>query len=180
MKKQLRAARANVLLLRYMVLTAAAAGFLAVAIVTVYVLMTTIKTGAENAVTENQSKIANYASIEAEAARFRANLATAKTILDKEVVYSKAILSIAQAIPGGVVLDNLNLDAKTFGSPTTFTARVRTYQDAINLKNKLEESAVFSNVYFSSISGGDTSSESGDYPYTVTVNLTIDKGIATR
>lgn len=181
MKKQLKAARANVILLRYTILLGASAIFLGLGIASVYLLMTTIRSNAETAINENQTRITNYTAVETQAAQFRTNLATAKTILDKEVIYSKAMVSIAQALPQGVVLDNLSLDSRTFGTPTTISARTRSYDDALNLKDALEASDAFSDVHFSSISSsGQSGTPQDSYPFSVSINLVIDRGIATR
>lgn len=168
-KRQLKAARANVLLLRYTTLIAAAVGFLAIGTFSVYLVMGNIKSNAENAITENHSKISNYASVQSAANEFRTNLSTAKTIMDKEIIYSDTVISIAQIIPSGVILDNLNLDASSFGSPMTINAKAVNYERAIALKVALEQSSMFSNVSFTTVS----SDGSGGYPYSASLNATL-------
>ena len=182
-KRQLRAARANVLLLRYTILSAATVGFLAIGTLSIYFVMGNIKTSAESTTTDNQSQISNFNSVQTEANEFRANLNTAKTILDKEVIYSQAILDIAQVIPEGVIIDSLSLDSASFGSPMAINAKAKSYDRAIALKDTLEKSEIFSNVHFTTVSSSTSGGSSGegsnssanDYPYTVNLTATLNK-----
>lgn len=178
-KRQLRAARSNVVLLRYTILLAMVVGFLAIGTIAVYFVMNNVKANAENTTLENQSQISNFTNVQAEASEFRANLATAKTILDNEVIYSDTVLAIAQVIPSGVVIESLSLDANSFGSPMSISARAVSYDRAITLKDTLENSSVFSNVHFITVSGGSDESDgdedsSGRYPYTVALSATLN------
>lgn len=173
-KRQLRAARSNTLLLRYNFLLLGALAFLLLATGVVYFYLSSVKATAEQTVAENKSKVGGYASVQQQADSFRSSLMTAKQILGDSVSYTKVILAISQLLPPGVVTDNLSLDAKTFGTPTTFTAKAKSYDAALALKDSLEKSPLFSDVHFASISGGGESS----YPINVTLNLTIQKDAA--
>lgn len=174
-KKEIRAARSNVLLLRYVILLLAAAAFLGVAMGTTYVALGISKTAAQNTIQENQKRVADYAAVESEAATFRSNLATAQTILANEVVYSKVITSIANTLPSGVILTNLQLDSSTFGKPMTLTAQARNSEDAIKLKTAFESSSIFSDVHFQTVTTGGAGGETGAYPVTVTLEVTLNK-----
>lgn len=173
-KKQIRAARSNSLLIRYNILLLGALGFLLIAIFVVYVYLNNIEASAKQVITDNRAKVADYSSVQQQAKNFRSNLATAKQILDKEVVYTKVVMEISRLLPAGVVLDTLSLDAKTFGTSTTFAAKAKSYDAALALKDSLQKSSVFSNVYFASISGDGA----GDYPINVNLNVTIKKEAA--
>jgi Tfp pilus assembly protein PilN len=171
-KRQIRAGRSNTLLVRYNFFLLGALVFLAVALGFVYFYLANTKAGAEAVVKENQAKVVGYKKVEQEANEFKSNLAIAKQILGKEVIYTKVILEIASLLPKGVVLDNLSLDAKTFGTETTLNARAKTINDAIALKNSFQSSSSFSNVHFQSIA---TAEEASAYPITVTLAVTINK-----
>jgi Tfp pilus assembly protein PilN len=177
-KRQLRAARTNSLLVRYNILLLGVAVFLAVAIGLTYILLSNSKSTAEQQMIENQAKAAQYAEVERKAQLFRSNLTTAKQILDAEVNYSSVLLKIAAVMPSGTILDRLNLDASTFGTPTTFVAQVRDYDTALRLKAAFENSDLFTDVNFQSITattGGQTA-----YPLNVTLNVTIKKEVASQ
>lgn len=176
-KRQLNASRANTLLLRYNIFLLGALGFLGLAIGVTYFYLTATQASAEQTIAESQARVADYDEIDAKAKQFRANLTTAKQILDKEVTYTKAILAISNLIPEGIIIQTLSLDVTTFGTPTTLTANAKSVDAAIRLKDAFQDSDVFSDVHFASIetaAGGDTS----DYPVTVNLNLIISKDVA--
>jgi Tfp pilus assembly protein PilN len=176
-KRQLRAARTNTLLIRYNSALLAAIGFLGIAIGITYLYLSSTKAAAELTMSENIARVSSYASVEAEAQQFRNNLSTAKQILDHEVTYTKVILEIAKLLPPGVVLENLNLDAQTFGTETTLIAQAKDYASALALKDSFQGSPLFSDVHFQSIASNDAT-DAGQYPVTVNLNVTIKKDAA--
>lgn len=173
-KRQTAAARANLLLLRYIVLLLGAIGFMLAAIGLVYVYLGSAKATAEEAIASNIAKAGGFGSVETDANAFKQNLSNAKQILDSDVTYTKVILEIANVLPPGVVLGTLNLDSQTFGTPTTLTANVRNYPTVLRLKDSLQASTIFSNVSIQTINDGG----SGDYPLTASFSVTIRKDAA--
>lgn len=166
-KRQLRAARTNTLLLRYNIFLVSAVAFLGLAIGITYVYLSTTKANSESIISENKAKVASFAEVQSQADIFKANLTTAKQILDNEVIYTKVMLAIAALMPSGTVLDKLNLDSQTFGTPTTLTAGATNYDNALKLKDAFQASPLFSDVHFESIGSG------GQPPYPLTVNLKV-------
>jgi Tfp pilus assembly protein PilN len=173
-KRELRAGRTNALLIRYNIALIIALVFLFAAIGVVFVYLNNTKATAETTIEDNKAKVAGFAAVQSQATQFRSNLATAKQILDKEVTYTKVILDIAQMLPQGVVLQNLNLDSATFGTETTLVAQAASYDRALALKASMEKSSLFTNVHFASITAGGT----GSYPLTVNMSVTIKKEAA--
>jgi len=175
--RQLRAARSNTLLIRYNILLLAGIVFLGLMTGVTYIYLTSTKATAESTIAENRDKVSDYSQIEDEAEEFRNNLATAKQILDKDVSYTKVILEISQLLPGGVILDNLTLDPQTFGSETTITAQAKDYASALALKDAFEQSSLFTNVHFQTITVNETPQDAG-YPISANLNVTIRKEAA--
>lgn len=173
-KVQTSAARANRLLLRYNVLILAAVGFLLLAIGIVYIFLANAKTIAETAIADNTAKAGAFTNAKTEADAFKQNLANARQILDNDVTYTKVVLEIAAVLPSGVVLDTLNLDSQTFGTPTTLSTNVVDYATVLRLKDSLQASDLFSNVSIQTISD----SGQGAYPLTATLSVTIRKDAA--
>ncbi|PID33494.1 hypothetical protein CR969_00435 [Candidatus Saccharibacteria bacterium] len=167
-KKQIIARKTNVLLWRYSIFSLILAGLLFTIIAGVYILMMHSKGVAEETIRSSQAKSAEYRKVQQEITEFNTNLTTAKTILDKEIKYSKVAVRIAQAIPRGVVLESLNLDADTFGQPMTLRAIGRNYQDAINLKTSFERSEYFDEVQLVSVNKVDVKGKPK------AMNITID------
>lgn len=174
-KKQLKAGKVNIILLRYCLILVAATIFLGLAIGGTLFVLKGNEATAQARIDENNSKVGQLAAVQAQANNLRASLATAKTILDKEIAYSKVVLNIAQTLPAGVVLDTLTLDANTFGTPITLNVKAKSPQAAIQLKEALQRSPFFSNVSFQSVSTAEAAS---DYPTAVVLSLTINKEIA--
>lgn len=175
-KRDIRAGRSNILLVRYNILTLIVAGFLTVACFGVYTLLSMSQANTQATIDANASRLAEFNDVQNESATFRANLAIAKQLLDKDVAYSKAILAIAQVLPSGVILSDLTIDAKTYGTPTTITARARTSDDAIRLKDAFQKSGIFTDVNFKSVT--TEVGEDGrviEYPVNVILNVTFKK-----
>ena len=171
-KRQLKAARTNVLLVRYNILLLGAVIFLGMATGITYVYLNNTAANSEKVISDNQAKVSAYSATATQAEQFRSNLSIAKQILDHEVTYSKIIVGIAQILPSGVVFTSLNLDAQTFGTETTFTAQAKSYDRALALKDAFQASPLFSNVHFQSITTTD-----GTYPVSINLNVTIKKDV---
>jgi Tfp pilus assembly protein PilN len=171
-KKEIRSARSNVTLLNYLLFLGMGIIFLALISVGVYFVLTTTQSDAERLINLSKSKSSSYLSAETQGTALRAGLTNAKTILDQEVVYTKIITSIAALMPAGVVLDSLNLSPATIGAPTTMQFYAKTTKDALALKDKLQTSALFSNISFQTLS---STGQAADYPVSATLKLTINK-----
>ena len=175
-QKNLRAARANTLLLRYTIALLIASAFMIVAIVVTYFVLIIGRSSSENTIAENTAKQGDYAQVKQESTEFNNNLATAKQIFDGQINYSGLILDIARTVPRGIVLENLALDSTTFGQPTTLTARASSYDAALRLKDTFgANTKLFNDVSIQSITSDETT---GRYPLSVTINLTINKDAA--
>lgn len=175
-KRQLQAARTNNLLIRYNILMLAVLVFLGLAIGVTFVYLNTVKANSQSVIEGNAARVSDYASVQKEANQFRANLATAKQILSHEVTYSNVVLEIAALLPAGVVLQNLSLDANTFGTPITLIANTKSYDSAIALKNSFQASPLFSDVHFTTIASTTAGDAAAQYPVTVNLSVTIKKG----
>lgn len=175
-KRQIRAARSNSLLFRYNVFSLGALIFLLAATAVTYLFLTSVQNRAEQTISDSQSRVSQYQDVRMEADTFKKDLATAKQILDREVTYTNVILQISRLLPSGVVLEQLDLDASTFGTPTTLTAKAKSNAAALQLKEAFQSSPLFEDVHFRTI----TSVEESDYPYAVTLGITITKKAATQ
>jgi preprotein translocase subunit SecG len=173
-KKQLYAARSNTLLARYNFALLLSVLFLVVAIGLTYLYLSNTKSSNEEVIRANTAEEGNYTKVKAEAKTFKENLTADKQVLDQSFDYTTLVMKITQLIPSGVVLNNLTLDTKSFGTETSFIFKAKNYASAIALKDSFQNSSLFSNVHFASISG----SEDKQYPVDVTLNVTIKKEAA--
>lgn len=175
-KSEIRAARTNVILMRYIIVLIIAIVFLGIVGFSVYTILMDTKATAENTIKDNRAKASSYVAYKDEATTLRTSLSSAKSILDKEVRYSKIITGIAALMPSGTILDSLNISTSTLGSPTTLTIYAKTTENALAVKDRFQASPLFSNVTFVSISS--TSQQSKAYPITATLSVTINRGAA--
>lgn len=176
-KKQLRAARMNVLLLRYILIVTIAAGFLALLLFGSLFLLDQTKQSAQTLIDANDTQAAAYSSTQAELKTLSEDLTAAKTILDNEVFYSTALTKLGQLMPAGTVIGELNLNQAAFSQPTELKVYATSSSELATLRSVLQQSPLLRSVTFQRIA------ESGDgiegYPVSVTVSL-IFNGEATR
>lgn len=177
-KREIRAGQANVLLLRYCIATLMLAVFLAVVIAGVYYVIASSQRSAEQAMQEGNRKIASYQPAEREYAQFSSNLATAKSIISKDVRYSVISQKIGQALPQNVVLESLTLDASKFGTPLVLNARGKSYDDAISLKTSLEKSSLFEDVHLVSVARANSEEGKNNYPVVISISVIIRQEVA--
>ncbi len=176
-KREIHAARTNVTLVKYIVVLGLGVIFLCLISITVYFVLVSTRASAEAIVAENMSKTTAYSSVQAQANALRSSLASAKTILDKEVAYTKILTGITKVMPAGVVLDTLSLSPATLGVPITIQAYAKTTSDALALKDNFQRTPLFSSVALLSLENS-TQSQAGGYPITISLSLIINKGAA--
>ena len=172
LKKDINAGRVNVLLVRYIWLLVMLIALLAVFVVFATFVLRGIRSNAEAQINDNTQRATSYAAIKARATTFQSNLATAKSILSRQTNYSSIILDISAHLPAGVVLENISLDAKTFGTPMELRAKAKSREAANNLKDSLESSSIFKDVQFKSLTN---TTDANGYSVSVVLQVTIDK-----
>lgn len=178
-KSEIQAARTNVVLVRYIAILLIAAVVLAGLVIAAYFALNEAKDNAVQKESENAARLAQYQSIKARSDEFRADLTTAKMILDNSVSFSKLIYAIAGSLPSGVVLDDLSLNPATLGTSVTLNASAKTVGDATRLRDALlQKNQLYSNVQLQSLKSSESGSSSEAYPVKVIMSVTINKGAA--
>lgn len=175
-KNELRSARANVVLLRYNIITIVAIILLGLFCALFYVILSSDK---NTAIVQNEQSSAEskkYSDTRKQADMFKKDLALASKIFSKEVNYTDTIFAIASVLPQGVVLDSLDLNANSFGNETVFTAHAKDQASVTRLKDSFQKSKEhFENAHFQTIS--DTNAQNvnnnGDKAYPITVNISV-------
>lgn len=170
-KRELYAGRTNALLVRYSVLTVVAIVMVLAALGIMYVYLTGVKQQSEQRIAASEQDGRELLAKQQEITAFQSDLATAKQILDKQINYSSVILRFSSALPPGVVMDQLQLDPATFGTPTPLNVKARSDQVVVDLKNRLNASEYFADAHIDSITHGD---EAG-YPVSATLTVTLKK-----
>lgn len=181
-KRSIRAARLNVILRIYLILTLfVVAGMGAIFGIGFY-LVANERTLAEKERVAGELQLAQYAAATKQAETYTANLAVVKQILTNEIVYSEFLTSTAAALPSNTVLSNLTLSTqiKPGAKPgaTTLEARAKSYDDVLRLKEFLDKSGIFTNVSIVTTTRPDDLSKlvgiQRQYPYEATLNVTIN------
>lgn len=175
-KKEIRAARVNVILVRYIAILGFAVLVLAGLVAGVFFTLSSARTVAEDKVAENQQRMAEYQPIKQEADAFRSDLSTAKSVLDSSVSFSKLIYKIADTIPPNVILSDLPLDPANFGTSMTLQAGAKSFGDAAKLRDAFRQNGqVFSNVQIQNIRSDGAGGAGDSYPVKVTLSVIINK-----
>jgi type IV pilus assembly protein PilM len=182
MKRQIRAARVNVVLLNYCLLL----GATAIALIAIFGAGTWLtmqeRTQAIDQKSQNDQLATQYAKTKQQADSFANDLKQAKTILGGEISFYNLIIKIATVVPEGVILSNLSLGTNTLTAPININAKARNYDDAVKLKNALAESPIFETVTLSNATSGTVDAESDPigarYPITITLSATFSKDFA--
>lgn len=168
-KKEIAAGKSNLLLWRYCIVSIILSLLLFATVGAFYLLLLKAKNDALASIESSNYKVEKYSSTQKNYNSFSTNLKVAKSILDKDVSYSKISLKIAQSLPQGIVLQSLTLDAKTFGKPMTINALGKDYGDALRLKNSFEKSDIFKDVHIESLSR----SEKGENGFSVAMSISV-------
>ena len=177
LKRQIRAARVNVILTRYSIML----GLTAIAVAAIFGagmwLTWQERAEAESRKTQNEQIAATYSDTRKQAESFIADLRQAKTILGNDFSFYNLMTQIASAVPAGVILSNLSLGTATLNTPITISAKATTYENAIKLKNNLAGSSIFDtvNLVNAATTAGGNDPTSSRYPVTVTLSATFSK-----
>ena len=172
-RKQLSAARANSLLLRYTILLGVLLLVLIIEMGGAYLVLSSAKATSQATIDENERNTQAYAQTKLDIATFTSDLSTAKYILAQQVPYTAIILKLAAALPPEAVIDKLSVDPATFGTSTSLTVRTTSYAKAIDVKTSLQNAGLFSDVSFQSV----TQAADPKYPFTASYNVTYSKDL---
>ncbi len=180
--RELRAARVNVRLRRFAVLTFITVGIIGAAYAVNFQIVSNEYNEAMAKSSATDEQLTEFVPVKSAADEYRANLAIAKKILGSEITFSTFITDVATALPPNTILDSLALSTKSIGIAngkpieTELIARAKGYSDVLALKTNLEQKTnLFSAVRITStalISDSDNAIIKA-YPYTVTFGVVI-------
>ena len=166
-KQQIRAARTNSILVKYIIILSFAVTFLVLASAATFLFLLNMEEIQKSSTKTSQSSV-SQPSVNSQST-------VARDILNQQVSYSNIIMGIAAALPPGVILDSLLLNDSTLGAPLTLQLHASSDDDVSKLKDSFTP-PLFSNPSVGSATD-DKSGPSG-YPVKVTVSVTVNKGVA--
>lgn len=181
-KRSIRAARLNVMLRMYLVLSLFVLGGMATIYGVGFYLIANERAAAERDRENGDIQLAQYKAATQQAETYKANLAVVKQILSSEIVFSTFLINTGKAMPANTILSNLTLstNVKAGAKPgaTSLEARAKSYEDVLRLKEELDKSGIFTNVSIVSTTRPEDISKlvgvDRMYPFEATLNVTID------
>lgn len=172
-KRQLRAARNNALLVRYIIVVIIAGLFANFILVGSYTLLTRTKESQDSLIEASTSKAQAYSQTQTEINRLSVTLSGARTLLDQQVMYSHVLRNIGSSLTSGTIVDKIDLSSKNFvDTPLTLKVNGKDNQSIAQLRTNLSSVAYFSNVTIDNIS--ETGGVVG-YPVSATLTLKLTK-----
>lgn len=168
-KDGIRAARANVILSRYIAIILMATAFMYGVLYVSYTVLERTKSSNDAIIQSNDLKADVYSDTRSQIDTLASKLAETKSTLDQEVRYSHVLTTIGQLMPAGTFLDPLVLsDASFNGAPVELTVYAKTADAAPIVRDNFQASPLFSSV---TLKGTDPANGSDGYP--VNISLTV-------
>lgn len=173
-KKQIKAARTNTILIKYLFISLFAIAFIILSSLMVYVLLINNQPKATSTANTSQAKENEYSTLKSQLDNIYLIFSSTKPVLQQQISTSEIIIGIGGHLPSNVVLENLSLSTSKIGTPISLSAKAKSSNDIAKIKESLQKSPIYTNISLQSekTNPNDTSG----YPISVTINLTINRG----
>ncbi len=172
-QSELRAARLNTILVRYIFVTFLALAFLAAAAGALYVILAETKETAANTIQTDTAENTDLLTVQSEANAFRSNATSVRTILDNDVHYSTFLTALAALMPEGVVIESLNLSPNMFTTASTLTVYATSSTVAQQFSTNLGNSSLA--LTQPTVQSITTSSSLSEYTTVMTLSVTFNQ-----
>ena len=173
-KAEIRAARTNLILVRYIAILMLAIGFIVIAMYVTYSVLAMTKNSSNEVIASSDVKADVYSSTNTQVKALSAQLSDAKVLLDDEVRYSKVLVNVAQIMPANTIFDKLVFDSSTVTTtPISTKVYAKTSADAVALRQNFEKSPFVSGVNFLTVTENGSGVEG--YPVSADVSFTLTK-----
>jgi Tfp pilus assembly protein PilN len=177
-KRDIRAARVNVILVKYCTLLLLLAALIGLIYGVGFWLVGQDKNAVGEKLLSQSDQSKAYAAVEKEADTFRQNLTIAESILSNETSYSTFLTTLAGDMPSGTLLTNLSIGTSvTAQKGMKIDARTSSYAKVLELKNSLEQSVLFENVNIVNTTRPDNITSltglEARYPYEASFNVKL-------
>lgn len=148
---EIKIARSNLVLRRYVELTMLSLTFLAATIFVAHHFFTVQQNNIQRTVDLQQQKIAELEPVQKQAEELSATVNTISGLLSRNVKFSDMLTQIGGVMPAGSVLTGLQFSIEDAESPLVVSAQVDNEQKAAILRNNLANSKLFSRADIKSI-----------------------------
>lgn len=186
----MRIARSNTILRRYLELALISVVIVAAAITGAYYILHNQQQDIQKTVSINQEKVKKLEPVQKEAEQLSATINTIAGLMSKNVKFSDMLTQIGGIMPPGSSLTGLQFSLEDTSSPLIVSAQVVSEERAAVLRNNLANSALFKDAKIVTITEiKKEESETSDpatpvvenpYQYTVTINAFFKDGIGAK
>lgn len=186
----MRIARSNTILRRYLELALISVVIVAAAITCAYYILHNQQQDIQKTVSINQEKVKKLEPVQKEAEQLSATINTIAGLMSKNVKFSDMLTQIGGIMPPGSSLTGLQFSLEDTSSPLVVSAQVVSEERAAVLRNNLANSALFKDAKIVTITEiKKEESETTDpttpvvenpYQYTVTINAFFKDGIGAK
>lgn len=170
-KRELRAARRNIVLLNYVLTLLMLAVLVASTYAIGYFLLHQQEQASRQKLTEFVPQKSEYKDTIDRANAYSKDLSIAKSILQNEFFYSDFMTLIAKTLPANTVMTSLDISASEVTKPVTIEVSTKSYQDFVAIKNALQNSKFFQGTKILTVDFVPEAS----YSYTGTMETTFNR-----
>jgi hypothetical protein len=170
-KTELRAARRNVVLRKYIFTMLALILVITASYAVGYAIMLSQELTYKQDLDQYKPQRAQYADAISKATEYNKNLLIAKSILSNELAFSTFTTIIAQTTPQDVVLGDLNIEIKDISKPLEFNFKAKSYEKVLSTKESFESSPYFNDAKIRSINKVTETA----YPYEFVLIITFER-----
>jgi len=170
-KNEIHAARTNIVLFNYIIFLVIAIVFLVITCVSLYFLLNDVKKSAE---TQANDRISNSQGSKGnQIGTVGETIASAQTILNRQINYSDVITSIGSALPYGVIVDKISLSENLLNEQLEVEFWAKSARVAPELIANLQKITIFFGIESQQpiLSTGN----SPDYPVLITCKMMINR-----
>lgn len=172
-KDRIKAARSNIVILRYMAIILLATSFICATLFVSHSILSSTMANAESIIESNDLKASVYSDTKQQVEALSLRLEGARGILDQEVRYSQVLIRIGQLTPPGTILDSLALNNSSFsGQPVEVKIFAKSPTEASLVQSQFQNSSLFSQA---TIQSTETTGGINGYPVVMTMSLTFNR-----
>lgn len=178
MRTELRAAKTNTILRKYLFTTIAAFGALLVIFGGALYVNQMYYDDYKRQLAESEEKLASLQGLRERVKVYNSSLAQAKNIFDNETRLSNLIRNLSGTLPPGAVLNTVSFNVGSLDKPLSITAQLDDFEKAAVLKRNFEDSGLFTTVVLTQVNGTAANVDPDEvtfnpYPFTAALEVSL-------
>lgn len=172
---ELRAARVNTMLRRYLVTSLIAVAIMVLIFGASFYLNAQNYQAYQRQRQESRAELDRLSDVKTMVKNYNQELATAEDVYDEEIKMTALIANFSSVLPPGSVLESVSFSVESFTDPVTITANLDTFEKAGVLKRNLSQSEFFTDVVLEQVSekGAGSAGATSAYPFSAQMQVTL-------